>query len=409
MTTARIELPPNLIPVFSKPRGDLRYRGAYGGRGSAKSFTFAKMAAIWGYAEPLRILATRELQISIKESFHAEIKHAIESVPWLRAHYDVGVDYIRGANGTEFIFRGLRHNMSAIKSMAQIDLCIVEEAEDVPEKSWVDLLPTIRAPKSEFWIIWNPRDRDSPTDRRFKQATPPRCHIVEMNYRDNPWFPPELEEMRQADREVMDDALYQHVWEGYYLESSEAQVLHGKWRIAEFEADPKEWDGPYYGVDFGFSQDPTAGVLCWVHDSRLWVEYDAGRVGLELDDTAEYLSERIPGIEKHTVRADCSRPESISHIKRSGIPSMIGVKKWQGSVEDGIEHLRSYKEIVIHPRCESVAKEARLYSYKRNAAGDITRQPLDKHNHFIDAIRYALQPLVVKRGHGAPMPVSFTI
>lgn len=127
--------------------------------------------------------------MSIKESFHAELKNAIASEPWLAAAYDVGIDYIRGHNGTEFIFRGLRHNMGSIKSMAQIDICIIEEAEDVPEASWIDLEPTIRAPKSEIWTIWNPRTDGSPVDKRFIKATPPRSCIVEMNYWDNPFFP----------------------------------------------------------------------------------------------------------------------------------------------------------------------------------------------------------------------------
>ena len=100
MTTARISLPAKLVPVFAQPRGAVQYRGAHGGRGSAKSFTFAKMAAIWGYAEPLRVLATREFQASIKESFHAELKAAIASEPWLEAHYDIGFDYLRGQNGS---------------------------------------------------------------------------------------------------------------------------------------------------------------------------------------------------------------------------------------------------------------------------------------------------------------------
>lgn len=150
MTQVDVKLPPKLVPVFAPPRGELRYRGAYGGRGSAKSFSFAKMAAIYGYMEPLRILCTRDIQDSIKESFHAELKNAIASEPWLAAAYDVGVDYLRGHNGTEFIFKGLRHNISSIKSTAQIDLCIVEEAEDVPQYSWDDLEPTIRTPKSEI-------------------------------------------------------------------------------------------------------------------------------------------------------------------------------------------------------------------------------------------------------------------
>jgi PBSX family phage terminase large subunit len=226
MSAVQIELPPKLVPVFSKPRGKLRYRGSFGGRGSGKSFTFAKMAAIWGYAEKLRILCTRELQVSIKESFHAEVKNAIASEPWLTAAYDVGVDYIRGKNGTEFLFRGLRHNMSGIKSMAQIDLCIVEEAEDVPEDSWRDLLPTIRAPGSELWIIWNPKTYNSPVDMRFRQNTPPRSHFVEMNYTDNPWFPKELDDERLNDKAILSQSVYDHIWEGAYLTEAEDRIYH---------------------------------------------------------------------------------------------------------------------------------------------------------------------------------------
>lgn len=187
---------------------------AEGGRG--KSFTFAKMAALWGAVERLRILCGRELQNSIKDSFHAELKNAIASDPWLASCYDVGIDYIRGKNGTEFIFRGFRHNMDSIKSMAQIDLCIVEEAETVPETSWQALLPTIRSPKSEVWIIWNPMKKGSATDERFKQAQPPRSAIVEVNWSDNPWFPLELEEQRLHDKETMEYAVYNNIWEGRY-------------------------------------------------------------------------------------------------------------------------------------------------------------------------------------------------
>src|SRR5690606_7544113 len=127
VTTARVQLPPKLVPIFAPPRGSVRYRALHGGRGSAKSFSAAKMAAIWGYAEPLRILCAREFQASIAESFHAELKAAIASEPWLEAAYDVGKDYLRGFNGTEFIFRGLRRNTQSIKSLAKVDLTIVEE------------------------------------------------------------------------------------------------------------------------------------------------------------------------------------------------------------------------------------------------------------------------------------------
>lgn len=396
MTTTKVELPPKLIPLFAKPRGELRMRGAFGGRGSSKSFTFAKMAAIWGYVEPLRILGTRELQVSIKESFHAEVKNAILSTPWLAAHYEVGENFIRGKNGTEFIFRGLRHNMSAIKSMAQIDLCIVEEAADVPESSWRDLLPTIRAPKSEVWLVWNPKNETDPVEK-FRKEPPPRSIFVEINHSDNPWFPKELDEQRRHAQRVMNPADYAHIWEGQYLVNSDAQVLAGKVTVDEFTPGD-DWNGPYYGVDWGFSQDPTAGVRCWVHGDNLYIDYEGGRTGLEVADTAAFLKAKLPDIEKHTVRADSARPETISHVRRHGIPNLTGVEKWKGSVEDGIQHLRSYAQIVIHPRCTETIKEARLYSFKVDKlTGDVLPAIIDANNHYIDALRYALAPLIKKK------------
>lgn len=391
---ATIELPEKLFPVFEPPRGSVRYRGAKGGRGSGKSFSFALMAAVWGYAEPLRILATRDLQVSIKESFHAEVKTAIERTPWLAAHYDVGESYIRGKNGTEFIFRGLRHNIGAIKSMAQIDLCIIEEAEDVPDASWRDLLPTIRAPKSEVWIVWNPRKDGSPVDTRFVKQPPPDAIIATVNHDNNPWFPDVLEAQRKHDQTVMDPETYAHIWEGEYLQNSEAQVLANKVKVAEFDPLPG-WDGPYYGADWGFAQDPTTAVKCWVHANRLYIEYEAGKVGLEIDETAAYLQQRVPGIEKHALRGDSARPETISYLQRHGLPRVDGVKKWPGSVEDGITHLRSYSEIVVHPRCRETIKETRLYSYKVDRlSGDVLPDIVDANNHYIDAIRYAIAPLI---------------
>jgi phage terminase large subunit len=398
MATATVKLPRKVAEAFAPLRGAVQYRGLYGGRGSGKSFGAAKMAAIWGMAHPLRILCTRELQVSIKESFHAELKAAIASEPWLEAHYDVGVDYIRGKNGTEFIFRGLRHNTTAIKSLAKIDLTIVEEAEDVPEDSWLALEATVfRQPASELWAIWNPRLDGSPVDKRFRKQPPPNAIIRKVNYNDNPFFPPGLETLRKREQERLDAATYAHIWEGEYLTNSDAQVLSGKVRIADFEPGA-DWDGPYYGGDFGFSQDPTAAVKCWINGPVLYVEREAVRVGLELDDTAAFVCSAIPGFEREVSRWDNSRPESISHLTRHGLPRATACEKWPGSVEDGIGYLRSFSEIVVHPRCPSVISETRLYSYKVDRlSGDVTSTIVDAHNHTIDAIRYALGPMIKHR------------
>jgi phage terminase large subunit len=355
------------------------------------------MAAVWGYAEPLRILCAREFQVSIAESFHAELKAAIEAHDWLADAYDVGKDYLRGRNGTEFIFCGLRRNMSSIKSTANIDLCVIEEAEDVPEHAWIDLEPSIRAPKSEIWAIWNPRVDRSPVDQRFIKTQDDAALMAQMHYWDNPWFPEVLEQQRKRDRERMDASAYAHVWEGGYLENSEAQVLHGKVRVSEFEPGAR-WDGPYHGLDYGFANDPTAAVRCWVHDDSLWIEQECGGVGIELDDTPALITGAMPDAYKHVIRADNARPESTSYLKRHGLPRVESAAKWPGSIDDGIAHLRSYKEIVIHPRCTETIRETRLYSYKVDRqTGDILPKPVDLNNNYLDSLRYALSPLI--RGH----------
>lgn len=400
MSTKKIELPPKLIPLFAPARGELRYRGSEGGRGSAKSRTFAKMAAIWGAIEPLRILCVRELQVSIKESFHAEIKDAILSDEWLKSHYDVGENYIRGFNGTDFIFKGLRHNMGSIKSMSKIDLCIIEEAEDVPEYAWIDLLPTIRAPKSEIWVVWNKKIDGSPVDLRFIKQKQTRCKIVKMNHSDNPWFPDVLEEQRIDAKRLMSDSMYRHIWEGDYLKNSESQIFNNKFSDRDFEVG-KDWE-PLYGMDWGFANDPTTAVECYVHDRKLYIRREAGKVGLELDDTGKFITDRIPSIDKYVIRADCARPESISHVKKNKtadgfvqLPRITKCDKWPGSVEDGIEHMRSYEEIVIHPDCKETLNEFRMYQYKiHKQSGDILPDIVDAFNHYIDAIRYALGPLI---------------
>lgn len=392
---ADVVLPEKLIPVFEPQRGEVQYRGAFGGRGSGKSFNFAKMAAVWGYVDPLRTLATREYQGSIKESFYAELKAAIMSESFLSKHYVIGSDFIRGKNGTEFIFMGLRRSINSIRSLAQIDLTIIEEAEDVPDQSWLMLEATVfRRPKSELWSIWNPRIKGSPVDLRFRVHPPKNGVFAEMNYWDNPFFPKGLETLRAREEKRLDPDTYNHVWEGGYLTNSNAQVYSGKWRVADFEPGV-DWDGPYQGGDFGFSQDPLAAVRCWINDETLFVEYEAGAVLLELDDTPTFLDFSIPGWSSFVSRWDNARPESISHFKNHGMDRAEAADKWPGSVEDGIQFVRSFRQIIIHPRCVNTKREMQIYSYKVDRyTGDVLPVLIDANNHYMDAIRYALSPII---------------
>lgn len=405
--TAQIKIPPKLIPVFAPRPGAYRFRGAYGGRGSGKTRTFAKMTAVFAYMFAMSgkrgvILCGREYMESLEESSLEEIKAAIREEPFLNAFFEIGEKFIRTrCRRVKYVFTGLRHNLDSIKGKSNVLLAWVDEAENVSDIAWKKLIPTCRAEGAEIWVTWNPEAEESPTDLRFRRRKSKRMRVVEMNYCDNPWFPAELEGDRLEDLATLTPEEYAWIWEGDYRRRSEAVIYSGKWIEQEFKA-KDYWDGPYYGLDFGFANDPTAAVKCWVFDNVLYIEHDASKQQLELDETAEYLKRKIPGIADHVVRADNARPESISHLRRNGLPKITAVEKGPGSVEDGIAHIRKYRQIVVHPRCKDTKQEFKRYSYKTDRlSGDVLPVIVDKHNHVCDALRYALEPMIKRKGGGA--------
>lgn len=215
---ATLEIPPKLINVFL---GEADYRGAYGGRGSAKTMTFAKMSAVRGYqwaqaGKGGLILCGREFMNSLDESSMAEVKAAIISEPWLAAHYEIGEKFIRTKDRRiEYDFIGLRHNLDSIKSRAKIKLLWVDEGDPVTATAWGKAIPSVREEGSEIWITWNPERKGSATDQRFRIDPPARSKIVEMNWRDNPWFPENLDRKRLEDMDKRPEQ-YDHIWEGGY-------------------------------------------------------------------------------------------------------------------------------------------------------------------------------------------------
>lgn len=396
MTTERIKLPSKMVDNFSQPA---RHRVFKGGRGSAKTRGCATMTAVMGYqfAEGGRegiILASREHLNSLEESSLEEIKAAIRAVPWMNAYYEIGEKFIRTRNRkVSYAFAGLRHNLDSIKSKSRILLNWTDEAENVSDAAWRKLIPTIREDGSENWVSYNPESPESPTHKRFIADPPTNCVTTTINWRDNPWFPDVLNQERLDDLRLRPET-YGHVWDGEFLTLTDAQIFAGKSTVDDFEPQ-SGWDGPYYGLDFGFAQDPTAAIEAWIYNRTLYIRREAGKAKLELDATGQFVCDRVPGIARHTIRADSARPESISYLKRHGLPNITPVEKWPGSVEDGVEHIKSYERVIIHPDCEQTAREFRLYSYKVDRqSGDIQPVIVDANNHYIDALRYALAPMI---------------
>jgi len=382
------------VITLAEPFEDLntpaRYKVYYGGRGSGKSWHFARHLLIEAAKRPLRILCARELQVSIRDSVHRLLADQIEAMG-LGSFYEIKNNEIVAINGSLFIFEGLRHNITKIKSMEGIDICWVEEAERVSEDSWRVLIPTIRKPNSEIWVSFNPEQETDPTYVRFVKNPPPGSVVKKVGWKDNPWFPEALRKQMEYDYTVDPDSA-SHIWGGECKKISDAQVFKGKWIMEHFEPGP-DWTGPYFGADWGFSKDPTTLVKCWVYENKLYIEHEAYGVGVEITETPA-LFDSIPGSRKHTIRADSARPETISHMRRSGF-NIVGAKKGPGSVEDGVAHLRGYEKIVIHPRCKYTSQEARLWSYKVDKlTGDVLPVLVDANNHCMDAIRYALEPIM---------------
>jgi phage terminase large subunit len=218
VTAAIVEIPAKLKPVF---KGDADVRGSYGGRGSAKTRTFAKMSAVRAYiwARAGRegiILCGRQYMNSLDDSSLEEIKLAISSEPWLLEFFEIGEKYVKTRDGRiQYKFSGLDRNISSIKSKSRILLCWVDEAEAVVDNAWTVLLPTLREEDSELWVTWNPERKGSPVDKRFRNSSDPRIKVTEMNWRDNAKFPDKLERQRLRDKEDQPDQ-YDFIWEGGY-------------------------------------------------------------------------------------------------------------------------------------------------------------------------------------------------
>ncbi|HGN1932016.1 TPA: PBSX family phage terminase large subunit [Providencia rettgeri] len=423
--TVDLPIPAKLVPVFAKE--GVRYRGAYGGRGSAKTRTFAMMSAVKAYQAAEQgisgvILCGREYMNSLEESSMEEVKQAIRSVPWLDDYFDIGEKYIRTkCKKVSYVFCGLRHNLDSIKSKARVLLAWVDEAESVSDLAWKKLRPTVRESGSEIWVTWNPEKDGSATDKRFRKTPPKNSIIVEMNYNDNPWFPDVLEEERLDDLNSLEYSDYAWIWEGAYLENSDKQVLANKYVVQSFPDDLyQKADRLLFGGDFGFAKDPSTLIRMFMLDRNLYIEYEAYGSGVELNDMWKFYAGKegatdkqlaewevtddakftgIPEARKWPIKADNSRPETISHIKTQGF-NISAAKKWQGSVEDGVTFLKGFKQIIIHPRCKETAKEARLYSYKTDRiTGEVLPVILDANNHCWDAVRYGLDGYITQKSN----------
>jgi len=239
-----------------------RYRILFGGRGGGKSHSVARMLLCKGVLKTIRVLCAREFQTSIKDSVHKLLVDQIYDMK-LEAHYEITQSTIRGKNGTEFIFAGIKNNINGLKSIEGIDYCWCEEANNISKLSWDILIPTIRKENSEIWITFNPELPTDETYKRFILNPPDNAVVQKVNWNDNPWFPAVLDLERQS---LMnrDFEAYQNVWEGFTRSTIDGAVFAREMQRAE--ADNRICNVPY---------DPVKPVLAvfdigWADATAIW-------------------------------------------------------------------------------------------------------------------------------------------
>lgn len=416
MIPTKAEFPEKLEFLF-EPK---RYKIAYGGRGGAKSWGYARALLILGAQRPLRILCARETQKSIGESVHKLLEDQIAALGF-SALYHVEKARIIGVNGTEITFAGLKHNIDNIKSLEAYDIVWVEEAHTVSKASWEKLIPTIRKDGSEIWVSFNPEFEDDDTYQRFvvKPPAPERAFVRKINWRDNPWFPQVLQEEMDELRAKDPDA-FNHIYEGCCVNVLAGAIYESELRLAD--AQQRITSVPYDRTrpvdcfwDLGYG-DMTA---VWFAQSfnfeyRLIDYLEACGKPIHWYLTQMQSRGYIFGTDwlpwdlgMHAKQMGSGK--SIEELMRlAGRKVRITPKM---SVADGINAARS-----IFPqcwfdqaRCAEGVRALRTYRYGEvKATGSATREPIhDDSSHGADAFRYfaiGTRP-PKKEGDGKRLPV----
>lgn len=412
--------PPEKLFFFYNQKA--RYKVALGGRGSGKSWAVADCLILKSVEEKHKILCTRAYQNSILESVHALLVGSINRLG-LQSFFEITKTSIktkhRGRTDleSEFIFKGLQNNIDEIKSMEGITICWVEEAHSIDAFGWDTLIPTIRYANSEIWVTFNPRDVSDATYRYFVAEPRPDSIVVKVNYYDNPFFKntalvAEMEYCKQHDYEK-----YKHVWLGEPKAQSDA-VVFKNWKIEAFDDAPIEicyQKRRFFGADFGWN-DPNAAVRCYMIENRLYISHEVSQNKILIDEFARLLENNLPDIKnpRFPFHADSSRPDLINELYRKfGFKNIVSVKKTaktddpndklkdRNYVKAGVDFLKTF-EIIVHPRCTNTIEELRNFKWKSelDASGEnlIILDELEAgFDHNIDALRYAVAPLFLKR------------
>jgi phage terminase large subunit len=391
-----------------------RYKIFYGGRGGAKSHAFARAILVKGMQQPLRVVCSREIQKSIKDSVHQLLSNIIRE-HGLDDFYTIQNDAIKGANGTLITFIGLKHNVTGMKSLEGVDILWVEEAENVSSNSWEIAIPTIRKEGSEIWVSFNTKNITDPTYQRFVAQADDRMLVKKVSWRDNPFFSDVLNDERKK-LESEDPEAYLHVWEGEpdtrrsgFIYAKQLSKARDEQRITSVPYDPS--CEVFTAWDLGFGDATSIWFLQFVGRELRWIDFYENS-GQQLDHYVELIKFKPYNYSKHFLPHDGSHGNIRGLRVDEQLKSMglrCEVLERETNISVGIELVRQTLaySVLDAEKCKDGIHSLDNYKYEWNE--DLQRfkdKPLhDWSSNAADAARYAAHAASkVKTGFAKPKP-----
>ncbi len=395
MQTIRHQFPAKLAFLF-KPS---RYKIAYGGRGAAKSWGYARALLLQGQAERQRILCARETMHSIADSVHQLLCDQIVDLR-LQDYYEIQRNRIIGSNGTLIIFGGLRNDPSALKSIEGCDKVWVEEAQGVSKRSWDILIPTIRKERSEIWVSFNPELDTDETYRRFVVSPPAGAVVVKLNYTDNPWCPKTLlDEAAQCERTRPKD--YRHIWLGFPASAVQGAIYAADIEECEqagrIRAVPYDRSAPVHTAwDLGYGDSTAIWFFQQIGFEYRFIDYHQAN-GQGIADYLRTMQQRGYTYGTHYLPHDADSGQlgtgkSIAQMVRESGYQVVVVPRTSNVVNDIAVVRSKFQQCYFDAaKTEEGLYNLRRYRWEIAEKGDsrvYARQPRhDQYSHTADSFR----------------------
>lgn len=382
MNEKTIEIPVEYKPLFTT---GWREAAVYGGRYSLKSHTVARYLLIRARQKKTRVGCFRQFQNSITESSHQLLADLIKF--YGMTDFEVtNNSIVNKLNGSDFIFKGLYLNEQSIKSIEGIDIAWVEEAQTITESSIEVLTPTIRKEGSQIIYTYNRLLEDDPVHKRLVLEGRPNTLVINVNYDIALKYGlmPDVIRLEMEDDKERRPLLYKHKWLGE--PNTLEDRVYKDWQM--IDSIPHEARLERYGLDFGYTNDPTAIVAIYYYNGGYILDEICYSKGLQNDRIAEILKNQPQAL----VIADSAEPKSIDEISMNGV-SIIPAQKGPGSINQGIDKVRQEK-ISVTKRSINIWSEYKKYMYDKDREGKTINTPKGGYDHAMDAVRYAMQNII---------------